>query len=172
MFIYCKLHTNIRLKEGIKAVETTLKYKNKTTSVIINFLKLFLLLNHFILNCKNYLQIKGCAMGTKCTCTYAKIFVPIFEEKYIYLLINEICKLYLGHIVNIFLIWTGTLVELNKFIAKIKKVYPSIKFDFNYSSNSVNFLDTTVKKIFHRKTCHRKQIVKLIFTKNQNTLSL
>ena len=98
--------------------------------------------------------------------------MPIFNENYIYLLINGICKLYLGHIVNIFLIWTGTLVKLNKFIAKIKKVYPSIKFDFNYSSNSVNFLDTTVKKIFHEKTFHSKQIVKLIFTKNQNTLSL
>ena len=135
-------------------------------------MKLVLPLNHFIFNCKNYLQIKGCAMGTKCTCTYAKIFMPIFNENYIYLLINGICKLYLGHIVNIFLIWTGTLVKLNKFIAKIKKVYPSIKFDFNYSSNSVNFLDTTVKKIFHEKTFHRKQTVKLIFTKNQNTLSL
>ena len=47
--------------------------------------------------------------------------MPIFNENYIYLLINGICKLYLGHIVNIFLIWTGTLVKLNKFIAKIKK---------------------------------------------------
>ena len=31
-------------------------------------------------------------------------------------------------------------------MAKANEVHPSIKFDFNYSSNSVNFLDTTVKK--------------------------
>ena len=47
---------------------------------------------------------------------------------------------------DIFLIWTGTLKELNKFIAKINQVHPSIKFDFNYSSKSVNFLDKTFKK--------------------------
>ena len=40
----------------------------------------------------------------------------------------------------------GTLGKLNNFIAKINKVHSSIKFDFNYSSNSVNFLDTAVNK--------------------------
>ena len=52
--------------EAIKAVETTLKLKNLPTKVIISFLKLTLTLNNFIFNCSNFLQIKGCAMGTKC----------------------------------------------------------------------------------------------------------
>ena len=67
----------------------------------------------------------------------------------------------------IFLIWRGILDELNTFIAKINKVHPSIKFDFNYSSSSVNFLDTTVKSLpranFPPLHFKRKQIVKLIF---------
>ena len=70
----------------------------------------------------------------------------MFGENYIYHLIQENCKFYRGFIDDIFLIWTGTLYELNKSIAKINQVHPSIKFDLNYSSNSVNFLDTTVKK--------------------------
>ena len=58
-------------------------------------------------------------MGTKCAPTYANIFMGIFEENYIYHLIKGKCKLYLRYIDDIFLIWTGTLHELNKFIAKI-----------------------------------------------------
>ena len=54
------LHTNIPHRESIKAVETTLKRKNKPTRVIIAFLKLILTLNNFTFDCKNYLQIKGC----------------------------------------------------------------------------------------------------------------
>ena len=84
-------------------------------------------------------------MGTKCAPTYANIFMGMFKENYIYHLIQEKCKLYLRYIDDIYLTWTETLDELNKFIAKINYVHPSIKFDFNYSSNSVNFLDTTVR---------------------------
>ena len=108
------LCTNIPHKEGIKAFETTLKRNSKSTRVIITFLKLLLTLNNFIFNCKNYLQIKRCAMWTKCAPTYTNIFMGIYEGNCIYPR------------------W-------------IKKVHPSIKFDFNYSSNSVNFIHTTVK---------------------------
>ena len=67
------LYTSIPHKEGIKAVETTLKRKNKPTRIIITFLKLILTLSNFIFNSKNYLQIKGCAMGAKCAHTYTNI---------------------------------------------------------------------------------------------------
>ena len=57
-------------------------------------------------------------METKCAPTYANIFMEMFEESYTYHLIQEKCKLYLKYIDDIFLIWTETLDELNKFIAK------------------------------------------------------
>ena len=47
---------------------------------------------------------------------------------------------------DIFLLWIGALDELNKFLAKINQVHLSIKLYVSYSSNSVNFLDTTIKK--------------------------
>ena len=56
------------------------------------------------------------------------------------------CKLYLRYIDNIFLIWTGPLEELNKFIVKMNQIHPSIEFDLNYSGSGVNLLDATVKK--------------------------
>ena len=88
------LYTNIPHKKGIKTVETTFKCKNKLTTVINTLLKLIWTLNHFIFDCKNYSQIKGCAIGTNCAPTYANSFMRMFEENYIYRLVQEKCKLY------------------------------------------------------------------------------
>ena len=41
------LYANIRNKEGIEAVETTLKRNNKATRIILTFLRLVLTLNNF-----------------------------------------------------------------------------------------------------------------------------
>ena len=60
------LYTNIPNKERIETFETTMKRKNKGTTIISTFPRLVLALNSFVFNCQNYLQIKGCTMGTKC----------------------------------------------------------------------------------------------------------
>ena len=78
------LYTNIPNKERIKAVKTTLKRKNIGTRIISTFLRLVLTLNNFVFNCQNYLQIKGCAMDIKCAPRYTNIFMGMFEERYIY----------------------------------------------------------------------------------------
>ena len=83
--------------------------------------------------------------GTQCTPTYANSFMGLFEENYVYHLIKEKCKLYLRYIDDMFPLWTATLDEFNKFIAKINKVHPSIKFDFNYSKKC-EFLRENCKK--------------------------
>ena len=61
-------------------------------------------------------------MGTKCAPTSVNIFMGMFEENYIYHLIQEKCKLYLRYIDDTFLIWAGTPDELNKSILSINKV--------------------------------------------------
>ena len=91
-----------------------------------------LTLNNFVFNSQNYLQIKGCAMGTKCAPSYANIFMGMLEERYIYPLIKKISYFYLRYIDDIFLIWTGTTDQLMKFKQQINEVHPSIKFDFNF----------------------------------------
>ena len=126
------LYTNIPNKEGIEAVETTLKRKNIGTTIISTFLRLVLTQNNFVFNSQNYLQIKGCAMGTKCAPSYANISMGMFEERYIYPLIEKISNFYLRFIDDIFLIWNGTTDQLMKFKQQINEVHPSIKFDFNF----------------------------------------
>ena len=63
------LYTNVPNSEGIAAVKNAYcNYPKKSiaTKVITTFLALILTLNNFIFNCKHYLHIKGCAMGTIC----------------------------------------------------------------------------------------------------------
>lgn len=83
-------------------------------------------------------------MGTKCAPNYANLFMAHFEEMFIYPRVRGKALLYLRYIDDIFLIWKGTKQELDQFIAEINTVHNTIKFDVNYSSSSVNFLDTTV----------------------------
>ena len=117
------------------------------TRISSTFFLLFLTLTNFVLNSQNYLQIKGCAMGTKCAPSYANIFMGMFEERYIYFLIEKISNFYLRFIYDIFLIWGGTTDQLMKFKQQINEVHLSIKFDFNFSNKELNFLDTVLYKI-------------------------
>ena len=92
------LYTNIPNNEGIKAVETTLKQKKLQQELSLHFsTKQF----HFQL--PELLTYKGYAIGTKCAPSYASIFMIIFEDKFVYPLVNNMTRLYLRFIVNIFM---------------------------------------------------------------------
>ena len=141
------LYTNIPNNEGIYAVEETLSKSNISLSlinVIKTFLHLILTLNNFIFNGKHYLQIKGCAMGTKCAPNYANLFMGNFESEHIYPKIQNKSLLYYRFIDDIFLIWTSSKNELQTFLQEINQVHHSIKFTAETSETELNFLDTTV----------------------------
>ena len=92
------LYTNILNSEGIRAVETPLDNfprKKIATKVITTFLSLILTLNNFVFNWKNYIQIKGCAMGTICAPSYANTFMDNFERKYISPFLQGLSLIYL-----------------------------------------------------------------------------
>ena len=140
------LYTNIPNDEGVRATRTFLSRAGKALliPVITKFLWLILTLNNFIFNGINFLQTNGASMGTKCAPNYANLFMAHFEEMFIYPRIRGKSLLYLRYIDDIFLIWKGTKQELEAFIMEINSVHDTIKFDVNYSTSSVNFLDTTV----------------------------
>lgn len=143
------LYTNIPNEEGLEALRHTLEKRRSGSytahsTVLLKFMELILTLNNFVFNCVNYLQIKGCAMGTNCAPSYANIFMGRFEETYIYPMISRRCKIYLRYIDDIFLIWTDTKDNFETFIKDLNVKHPSIKFDYEISDKEVNFLDTTV----------------------------
>ena len=141
------LYTSIPNNEGIASVKKKYdRYLKKTipTKIIATFLALILTLNNFIFNSKFYLQIKGCAMGTICAPSYATIFISEFEEKYIYPLIKNKSVIYLHYIDDIFMVWIKSESELRKFMNEINQKHQSIKFDFKFSKENIEFLDTLV----------------------------
>ena len=141
------LYTNIPNEEGINVIKNLLQRKeSKLTTVITAFLWLILTLNNFVFNATNYLQLSGVAMGTKCAVIYANLFMSHFEETHIYPLLINKCTFYKRFIDDIFLLWTGTLDELQHFLDTLNTLHPTIKFDAKYSKTSVEFLDTKVYK--------------------------
>ena len=141
------LYTNIPHAEGINAVAKALEQQDEqtiSTRVIIKFLSLILNLNNFTFNDDNILQIKGCAMGAKCSSSYGNIFMGEFEKNHINPLIDNDIKCYFRYIDDIFFIWTGREIHLLEVFQKINKIHLSIKFDCKYSFSEINFLDTTI----------------------------
>ena len=78
--------------------------------------------------------------------TYPNIFMFKFEERYIYPLIKNKSTHYLHFINNIFMVWTKSENKLKFFINAINKKHHSRKFDFKFSKEKIEFLDTLVYK--------------------------
>ena len=131
------LYTNVPYKERIETVKQKLKNSKPTIriKVILNFLKSILTLNNFVFNGINYLQKKGCAMGTKGAPSYANIFMDWF----IFPLLIKVSNFNLRFIDDIFLIWNGNKIEFDNFLKEINECHPSII--------KINFLDTTLFKV-------------------------
>ena len=67
-----------------------------------------------------------------------------FEETFIYPYIQNLCILYLRYIDDLFLIWTGTKEQFKDFVTNLNSQHASIKFSYQISDKSIDFLDTTV----------------------------
>ena len=141
------LYTNIPHREGLNAAARALEARtNRTvpTRVLIKFLSLVLNMNNFSFNDNNYIQTKGCAMGSKCSGSYADIFMGDFEAQHIYPRINGYHRGYTRFKDDIFLIWTGGEEALLNFFQEINGVHGSIKFECKHAKDVINFLDTNV----------------------------
>ena len=157
------LYTTIPNDEGKEAIKEFFEKRSRpgdsTLSKVIQvFLSLILTLNNFVFNETNYLQINGCSMGTKCAPTYASLYMGWFERKYILPRIQQHVSMYVRYIDDIFFVWKGPEHELKKFLETINTLHPSIKFDYKYSKESTDFLDTTVKLV-------NKAITTTLYTK-------
>ena len=141
------LYTNIPNHEGIEAVKSFISRENRNMQrVIITFLHIILNHNNFTFNDTNYLQTKGCPMGTICAPSYANLFMGVFEEIHIYPFIKDKISLYLRYIDDIIIFWKDTEENLNRFIQNINECHQSIKFDFRITKNESIFLDIKIFK--------------------------
>lgn len=146
------LYLNIPHKEGIKAVLDRL-YHNNTDSdkvaippgTMTDLLNVVLTKNYFQFDDRMYHQVQGTAMGTKMAPAYANIFMAELEEKLLqdYHTQPVIWKRYID---DVFCIWPGDQDDLKEFIDYLNNSHPTIKFTYEASPTTVDFLDLTIYK--------------------------
>jgi len=146
------LYLNIPHKDGITAVLNRLYHKNINSDKVdippgtmADLLNIVLTKNYFQFADQMYHQVQGTAMGTKMAPAYANIFMGELEET---LLQNYPTKpsIWKRYIDDVFCIWPGNQDDLKKFIDYLNESHPTIKFTFESSTNTVDFLDLTIYK--------------------------
>ena len=82
-------------------------------------------------------------MGTKVAPSFANKFMGWFEDIYVYTYHKQ-PHIWVQFIDDIFVIWSGSEGQLRQFVEYLNSCLPSIKFEAEISTTSVNFLDVTV----------------------------
>ena len=146
------LYTNIPHEEGIDAcIYFIEKYRTTLPSftpnkTILKTLFLFVLENNYF-EFENilYKQLFGTAMGTKMAPPYTNLFLGYLEEtKILASTYKTFIELYVRFLDDIFFIWNGTTKQLKTFFDFLNNIHPTIKFTYNVSNTSTNFLDSTI----------------------------
>lgn len=144
------LYTNIRTEDGMESVRKMIQkipipHIIQQEKELLELLELNLNSNDFLFNEQWYLQVSGTAMGKKYAPSYANIDMAILEEE-----VLEIAPkkplVFLRFLDDIFCIWTYSKEEFLEFYNLLNNHRESIKFQYNISENSVDFLDVTLYK--------------------------
>ena len=146
------LYPNIPTNEGILAFQQALdrrKTKEAPTQLLIAFLELVLTCNIGEFNKQNFLQLWGTSMGSKCSTSYADIFMDNLETKFLDSLHSKMrdkIMFYGRFLDDVFLIWRGTEEELGQFMHSLNDFHPTIKFkkEGDFKQRQTTFLDVTV----------------------------
>ena len=98
-----------------------------------------------------------------------------FEEKYIFSLIKNKSVIYLRYIDDIFMVWIKSESELRQFMNEINHNHQSINFDFKFSKENMESLDTLLYIDSNNRlqtTFYKNQLTgKTIYMLNQHTRS-
>lgn len=142
------LYTNIPHKDGLTAMFEALENReNKypSSDTFVKLAKIVLEKNTFQFNKNFYTQLQGTAMGTKMAPNYAILFMDWLERNLI-ASSDKKPMVWWRYIDDIFFIWTHGQEALQNFQNHANAFHDSIKFTFEASTTSVNFLDVTITK--------------------------
>ena len=170
------LYTNIPHEEGADWVSTwyqeTLNDWNDTEQNIIPISKddlkeliLFILKNcTFKFDKQFYKQNYGTTMGAKFSVKFANIYMYMWFREHLSRYNGKKPENISRFIDDCFFKWQDTETELLNFLMFLNQTHTSIKFEFQYSKDKVNFLDTLVyiernviKTSLYTKPTDRKQ---------------
>jgi len=145
------LYTCIPHSDGIKAcleALTELKMSNPSLpdpEMLAKLLEIVLTMNTFEFNNACYQQLQGSALGSKLSPAYANIFMGKLEKEF---LSQATLKplYYKRYIDDLLVLWEHSEDELNNFISNLNAFHPTIKFTYEYSHQSINYLDLKIHK--------------------------
>ena len=174
------LYTNIPHEDGIEAVSQhyahwshILPQHSPKTEVIKIILHFILKHSNFRFQDQHFIQNTGTSMGGRYAPPYANIFMGKIED-IIHQEWSHHIYIWKRFIDDIFFIFTGTMTELTRLIFFMNNIHDTIKFTFEHSTNTINFLDITIniKNDKIMTTIHRKPTDKMLLLHFQSNHSL
>uniref|UniRef100_A0A803JQT4 Reverse transcriptase domain-containing protein n=1 Tax=Xenopus tropicalis TaxID=8364 RepID=A0A803JQT4_XENTR len=147
------LYTSIAHIAGLDAVEKWLHvasvYTEKEKAFFMNLLEIVLYDSYFMFGDIYYKQLQGTAMGSNVAPTYANLYMANFEDLFVYTntLFQQYCSLYYRYIDDIIIFWEGSADTLVEFYENLNSVVPKLKFSLVHDTQSINFLDVTIRKM-------------------------
>ena len=141
------LYPSVPHQAGLEALREAVdkrKARKVPTSKLVKMAEFVLKNNYFQFSDNVSQQISGTAIGTKFAPPYACIFMDQVESKF--LQTQKFQPLvWFRYIDDIFFIWTHGEKSLKKFMMEFNNFNPNIKFTYEFSEESINFLDLNVK---------------------------
>ena len=141
------LYPSIPHQAGLKALRGAL-VKRKThkvpTGKLVKMAESVLKNNYFHFSDKVYHQISGTVIGTKFAPPYACIFMDQVESKFLQTQMFQ-HLVWFRYIDDTFFIWTHGENSLKIFMIEFNNFNANIKFTYEFSEASVNFLDLNIK---------------------------
>lgn len=142
------LYTNMDIQRTLNIVRNTLishPAVNRPDDYLLRLLDITLKNNDFEFNGEYFLQTKGIAMGKSFAPSLADLYLTEFD----YICSNGYMvkpQLFHRFLDDIFFIWSGTVQQLMEYQDFINSIIPDIKVSLSWSSDNIDFLDTTVYK--------------------------
>ena len=157
-FDVTSMYTNIDNELGKEAITYWVTnhpnqlLRNISKEFIIKALAIVLECNAFTFDTKNYIQIRGTAMGTKVAPTYATLvmgFLEIklykqIEEKYGIDIKTQFVNKWWRYLDDCFLIWDTRIDSSENLLSILQGLHLSIKFTAEESKKEISFLDIKI----------------------------
>ena len=141
------LYTNMRFDRTLSTVRAAFQKhpaSGRPDEHLLRLLEVTMKNNDFEFNGDHYLQVCGMAMGKTYAPGLADIYMEEVDEKAMGYHIAPL--FYHRFLDDVFFVWIGSLVELREYEEYLNTLVDGIKITLNWSTVSVDFLDTTVYK--------------------------
>ncbi|XP_041422404.1 uncharacterized protein LOC108719286 isoform X1 [Xenopus laevis] len=140
------------MRGGIEAVRKMVtdnqNYTGPPCEFLLSLLRFILYKNYFKFEKQYFLQRTRTAMGSKVAPAYANSYMHVYENECIlsHPAFRQYGAFYRRYIDDIFYIWSGPTIELEKMVDQLNTMETPIRFTLKYNTSSMEFLDVRIYK--------------------------